>query len=555
MIDIADYTYDENLDYLGGGGFADVYRATYTPTGERRALKIARKGEESLARIRREIKVQRKLHHANVMEILDYDQTDFRWFATVVAEGSLSKIGDVPLPEAEVLRLAEEILGALGVAHRREDIHRDISPGNILRSGGRWLLADWGFVATPDSVDRLTRTGTAGGTYEWAAPEVLVDAHRATAPSDLYALGKVLCWLLTREAPRLKQDPQLPIQPHWAEFLGKLATEDLKDRYGSAEEALQALAKVVPHVPSAPERFRFPHQPASNAPSSIAARVKAMLPRPEDRIKLKDLISAETSALLESVTAPRFDVSRPETSEDSYKRILDYYAHSEPMMHVIFNGFFYGHSDLIDFTKSVLRLVPKQDIGGYTRLIRLRDTPAFLCFCAGAFGAVLSEDYQRLISLFFAPYWSPDDGSKEPLPARLNADSVFDRDLLRQTTSFNSRKLPASDLLVDLLRPLVRVQMTDSEYETAFDRFEVMMSLFLIDGGHVGFTSGRFAWRGPYGPAALLRGPIAEVHDDFMTQRELWGPLRSGFFDSKVDRAEAAFAKLVEYATRVATSL
>jgi serine/threonine protein kinase len=54
----------EQGERIGSGGFADVFRALHVPTGRAYALKLGRDDEESVARIHREIEVQRKLAHA-----------------------------------------------------------------------------------------------------------------------------------------------------------------------------------------------------------------------------------------------------------------------------------------------------------------------------------------------------------------------------------------------------------------------------------------------------------------------------------------------------------
>ena len=101
----------------------------------------------------------------------------------------------------EVRRVMREVASALGHAHKRGVVHRDIKPHNVLveAESGRCLVTDFGIASTVDG-GRLTATGMMVGTPTYVAPEQVTGEasdHRA----DLYALG-VMAWeLLTGHAP------------------------------------------------------------------------------------------------------------------------------------------------------------------------------------------------------------------------------------------------------------------------------------------------------------------------------------------------------------------
>ncbi|GHC97139.1 hypothetical protein GCM10007079_50380 [Nocardiopsis terrae] len=97
-----------------------------------------------------------------------------------------------PLPVPEATRVAEALLEALGAAHARGIVHRDVKPGNVMLSeDGRVLLTDFG-IATIAGEDEVTRDGARMGSAPYMAPERLRGQGPADPPSDLWALGATL---------------------------------------------------------------------------------------------------------------------------------------------------------------------------------------------------------------------------------------------------------------------------------------------------------------------------------------------------------------------------
>lgn len=368
MSSLDDY---ERGQSVGSGGFADVYSALHIPSRNRFALKIGRADAESRARIRREIAVQRRLSHANILKIIDWDRTELSWFVTELAEGNLGEVhGRGPLSESEVVRLLEEILSALGCAHRRNLVHRDVSLGNILRTRGQWVLADWGYVMAPDASvpGRITRTGTAGGTFTWASPEMLKDAHRVDRRTDLYSLGKIAAWLLTGKLPEIGGQPELPADDRWSAFLGRMTEVDPDERFQSAEDALAALSGVVSAVPNeentpTAEAGLVQDDPVVDYTSAI----KRYLVSAEHRIRLAELITRTTKEAIEGSKSPRFSTNRLDQGDALLERVHAYVESCRPIMHNIFLGAMFGESghDAL-WTKSVQRLVDSSaNSGGY----------------------------------------------------------------------------------------------------------------------------------------------------------------------------------------------
>ncbi|MEV4062195.1 caspase, EACC1-associated type [Nonomuraea dietziae] len=237
---------------LGEGTFSQVFLAEHRTTGERVALKRARLNTNARSRIQREIAVQLMLApHPNIMPILDHDP-GFRWYTMPAARGTLKQLRE-ELNEDDLASIIADLSGALEAAHQHDLVHRDISPMNILAlshesgSGLQWVIADWGLVRRPYGTNspRLTRTGAGAGTPGFDAPELMADAQNATAAADVYSLGRVAAWFLTRTLP-ISGQPLLPDGPslHWRMFVKSCTENDLKNRLTNMPALRSALTTV-----------------------------------------------------------------------------------------------------------------------------------------------------------------------------------------------------------------------------------------------------------------------------------------------------------------------
>jgi serine/threonine-protein kinase len=103
----------------------------------------------------------------------------------------------------EAVHITREAADALGYAHSRGVIHRDVKPENILIAGGHALVADFGIAraVTAAGPERLTEAGLAVGTPVYMSPEQAMGAERLDGRSDVYSLGCVLYEMLAGEPP------------------------------------------------------------------------------------------------------------------------------------------------------------------------------------------------------------------------------------------------------------------------------------------------------------------------------------------------------------------
>ncbi|HEX7120873.1 MAG TPA: serine/threonine-protein kinase, partial [Gemmatimonadaceae bacterium] len=106
-----------------------------------------------------------------------------------------------PLSPAEAIRLMQEVAWALGHAHERGIVHRDVKPDNLIleRSTGRALVTDFGIAALVDG-DVLARSGEILGTPHFISPEQ-ARGETVDGRSDLYSLGATMYFALSGRPP------------------------------------------------------------------------------------------------------------------------------------------------------------------------------------------------------------------------------------------------------------------------------------------------------------------------------------------------------------------
>jgi hypothetical protein len=200
----------------GGMGVVDLARG---PDGSKVALKrltlhgSANEIIRARQRLLREAEVLRRLHHPNVVRLVDViDEGDeIVLVMPYLSGGSLAErvAQHGPAPADEVERQARRLFGALAQAHRLGIVHRDIKPANILfDERGEPCLADFGVAQTWDQTHGLTMTGMVVGTPGFMAPEQ-ARGEQVLPASDVFSLGATLLFAATGEGPFGPGDPAL----------------------------------------------------------------------------------------------------------------------------------------------------------------------------------------------------------------------------------------------------------------------------------------------------------------------------------------------------------
>ncbi|NNF28334.1 MAG: protein kinase, partial [Gemmatimonadetes bacterium] len=196
---------------VGMGGWAAVYRAHDLQHGRDVAIKVLRPELAATLgpdRFKHEIETAARLQHPHILPLFSSGEAEGRlYYVMPYVDGEslrdrLSREGALPIGEA--IGIFREIVDALGEAHGRGFVHRDIKPDNVLLRGGHAVVADFGIAkAVTDSVDRpdLTGTGILMGTPRYMAPEQATGDPATDHRADLFAAGAVAYEMLTGRPP------------------------------------------------------------------------------------------------------------------------------------------------------------------------------------------------------------------------------------------------------------------------------------------------------------------------------------------------------------------
>jgi serine/threonine protein kinase len=208
----------EILDRLGEGAMGVVYKARHVKVGRLFAVKVLHprmlQDPKVLRRFEREAELAGRLHHPNVIGVVDVGEVDgTRYMVMDFAEGpDLAKLLDeAPMPPERIIRLVRQMLEGLYHAHEQGLIHRDFKPENVIierDSHGAELprIVDFGIAllreggGSFDGKGRLTTTGLVLGTPHYMAPEQAV-ADPIDHRIDLFALGIVIYEMLSGRLP------------------------------------------------------------------------------------------------------------------------------------------------------------------------------------------------------------------------------------------------------------------------------------------------------------------------------------------------------------------
>ncbi|MBL8892711.1 MAG: serine/threonine protein kinase [Planctomycetaceae bacterium] len=205
-------------EVLGRGGMGTVYRGVDPETNERVAVKILAPDLADdavfLERFQEEVQTLIELKHPNIVQLLSFGkQGDVFYFAMELVEGkslyAMQKAGH-HFTYIETVEIGIKVCEALQYSHNIGVIHRDLKPGNIIRSAdGQIKLADYG-IAKRFGAQQMTMSGVMG-TAEFMSPEQAM-GKPATIQSDLYSLGGVLFALATGKPPIVGATPQKTLE-------------------------------------------------------------------------------------------------------------------------------------------------------------------------------------------------------------------------------------------------------------------------------------------------------------------------------------------------------
>lgn len=248
---------------VGEGGFGQVYFATDTMARfgdpERVALKRllpwALEDGAAVSRFRREIRIGTTLRHPSLMPVLDVgEEVDTGdWYVTPIADGGSlwASVRNTPFDPDAVLDVMRSVASGVQHLHTMQTLHRDLSPGNVLKMGDRWVLSDFGLSvseAVPSSLETSVGVNQLG-TRAFCAPEQLASLHSADERSDVFGLGKLLQYVTEAHLPYGIPSANNPARS----VILKATATDPEQRYSSVTDFMAALEVALAPVPTSAE--------------------------------------------------------------------------------------------------------------------------------------------------------------------------------------------------------------------------------------------------------------------------------------------------------------
>jgi eukaryotic-like serine/threonine-protein kinase len=271
---------------IGRGGMATIHRATDLRLDRDVAVKLLRpeiaRDADLSGRFRREALASTVLRHPNIVACLDTGTDgDQPYLVMDLVDGEdlaarLKRSGR--LAPWQAARIALDVARALGVAHLRGIVHRDVKPGNILLAAdGRAMVTDFGIARLAVDAE-AARPGTTLGSVHYFSPEQARGAT-TTPASDVYSLGLMLFEALTGRRA----------------FTGDSSDAIALARIGATAPAPRAVRPEIPADLDAIVRTALSPDPAERYPNgnAMAAALEAAI------------LAADESSPTSVVTVPR----------------------------------------------------------------------------------------------------------------------------------------------------------------------------------------------------------------------------------------------------------
>ncbi len=255
---------------LGHGGMATVYLAREVQQQKPVAIKVMHSNLASALdskRFCREMGIAASLEHPLIVPLYDSGNAGgVLYYVMPYVEGDslyerLERERRISLDDA--LKITHDVAAALGYAHSRGVVHRDVKPENILLTGGQALIADFGLARAIGAADyqKLTETGIIVGTLYYMSPEQLRKDRDLDQRTDIYSLGCILYEMLTGGPPysgrsitevinRILRAPvpsvrrlQANVPPAVDQAIGRALAKSAAGRFATMQEFAAALPR------------------------------------------------------------------------------------------------------------------------------------------------------------------------------------------------------------------------------------------------------------------------------------------------------------------------
>jgi serine/threonine-protein kinase PpkA len=328
VIHIAGYSV---IGQIGRGGMATVYRARQTLLDREVALKVMTpqlaQDPVYAQRFLQEARMLAALNHPHVVPVYDIGVSPegLHYFSMQMLGGGdfAARMRD-GLSELELVRVLVAVAHALGFAHARGYVHRDVTPANIMFDAHDTpVLTDFGIARAVAATSRITAGGLSIGTSHYMSPEQARGAevdHR----SDIYSLGALCFEALAGQPPYDGEDtfavafahvhdpiPRLPAEvARWQPLIDRAMAKDPAQRFADCAAFIEGLREVAPGEFQAlgPAGVGMAGRTPSTLPSH-ASRAHSATSRPPLRVLALGAVAGVVIGLAAWLAMPSFTVA------------------------------------------------------------------------------------------------------------------------------------------------------------------------------------------------------------------------------------------------------
>lgn len=280
------YSIERELD---GGGMSRLFLARELSLGREVVIKVLHENigaSVKAERFRREIQLAARLQHPHIVPLLSagvsggvpYYMMPFIEGETLKAR--IARVGALPIYDVE--KILADVLSALDYAHRHGVVHRDIKPGNILLTGHRAVVTDFGVAkaisAATGADNAVTSTGIVVGTPLYMAPEQAAGEQVVDSRADLYAAGAVAYEMLTGQTLFSSRSAQAMLVAHATEEPEAVTNRRTAIPAGLAHMVMKALEKNPADRPQSAEEMLRTVESAITSGAAVSSHVPWQIP-------------------------------------------------------------------------------------------------------------------------------------------------------------------------------------------------------------------------------------------------------------------------------------
>lgn len=236
---------DEDLVFIGEGGFATVYKR------KSNGLIVKKLKDDFLvdvgvkSRFKREYELTKSLNDIDgVIKVYDFDSSSYYYTMECADKTLQSYIESTELSEIKKIELIIKILEIMELVHKKDIIHRDLSPQNILVINNEIKISDFGLGKDLNVVtSHQTMHTNSLGQYRYCAPEQFMMLKDGDKRSDVFSLGRIINFILTNDCANNR---------HFLRSVTEKATNsDSIFRYSDVGDLLKSVKRSIEYHNSA----------------------------------------------------------------------------------------------------------------------------------------------------------------------------------------------------------------------------------------------------------------------------------------------------------------